>query len=109
MPTRVGLLLLLFAASSTALLLRGPLPSSPLAMPTANSAAVARSVLSMMARDDEEEWKPPAVFSKENAAPWAIIFVTVVFQGLSTLPRESLPDFIQTAIPLVLGEQYAPR
>jgi len=72
-------------------------------------AAAARSTgASMMAKDDpDEEWKPPAVFSAQNAAPFAILILVGAAQAL--LPyRDSLPGWVQELIPIILGRQAAP-
>jgi hypothetical protein len=55
---------------------------------------------------DDEDWKPPGLFSPQNAGPWAILLVVAVFQGLAALPRDDLPVWLQQAIPIVLGSQY---
>ena len=69
--------------------------------PAARSASV-----TMMAQEDPE-WKPPAIFSAQNAAPFAILLIVGIFQGL--LPfRDSLPIWLQDLIPVVLGRQAAP-
>jgi len=56
--------------------------------------------------DEPEEWSPPGVFSKENAGPWAILVIITAFQYIATLPRDSLPLWLQTLIPVILGRQY---
>ena len=61
----------------------------------------------LSAEEGEKEWKPIPLFSPENAGPFAILLVTFVFLGLSSLPRETLPPLVQQLIPLVLGRQYA--
>merc|ERR1719478_332035 len=52
------------------------------------------------------------IFNPVNAGPWLILVVVLLFEGLTiadrldVIPRESLPPFVQAAIPLVLGKQY---
>ena len=65
--------------------------------------------VTMMAQDDgdEEEWKPPSIFSAQNAGPFLILIVIGVVQSLLPI-RESLPMWVQEIIPVVLGRQAAP-
>lgn len=75
--------------------------------PPAREQRTSAAVPSMRQNDsDDESFKPPAVFSIENAGPWAILLVVLIFEGLATLPRETLPEPVAALIPLVLGEQY---
>ena len=64
----------------------------------------ARAAVLMSERD--LEWTKK-LFTVKNAAPWLILVVVIAFEGLATLPRESLPPLLQQLLPLVLGRQYA--
>ena len=59
-----------------------------------------------MVENKKYDWTE-RVFTPENAGPWAILITVLAFEGLATLPRDSLPGWLQTLIPLVLGCQYA--
>ena len=58
-----------------------------------------------------EDWTT-RIFNPVNAGPWLILVTVILFEGLQlavrleVIPRESLPSFVQAAIPLVLGKQY---
>lgn len=79
--------------------------------PAAAVAASRSRPLTMLAGKDTNEWQS-RIFSPENAGPWAILIVVLLFEGLALadrlLPPDSLPPFVQQIIPLVLGSQYAP-
>ena len=79
------------------------------AQPVEESKPSARSSpVSMMAKqDDPEEWKPPGIFSAQNAGPFAILIIVGAFQALLPI-RDQLPVWLQDLIPLVLGRQAAP-
>ena len=57
--------------------------------PPAREQRTSAAVPSMRQNDsDDESFKPPAVFSIENAGPWAILLVVLIFEGLATLPAK---------------------
>ena len=59
---------------------------------------------------ESEDWTSK-IFSAENAGPWLILVVVLLFEGLNVLTRlgVELPPFLADLIPLILGEQYAPK
>ena len=64
------------------------------------------SIVIMKAGGGDKDWTSK-IFTPENAGPWLILLVTLAFECLAVLPRESLPPFLQELIPLVLGSQYS--
>ena len=82
--------------------------STRVEQPAEEAAKPRAAAVSMMAKQDEpEEWKPPAVFSAQNAGPWAILVLVGTFQALLPI-RDQLPVWLQDLIPIVLGRQAAP-
>ena len=109
----LGLLIGLLSLVGCVLSLSPPLVPIATRLPariTAPSALAALNSGRRLARvamaDEPEEWSPPGVFSKENAGPWAILVIITAFQYMATLPRDSLPSWLQTLIPVILGRQY---
>ena len=107
----VALILALSPLAALGLVCGGPglRPRSLVSPSTASPPSPLRIVsASMRAGGDgeEEPWRIK-VFSPENAGPWAILVVVIVFEGLAVLPRDQLPPLLQDLIPLVLGKQYA--
>lgn len=58
---------------------------SSVEQPAEEAAKPRAAAVSMMAKQDEpEEWKPPAVFSAQNAGPWAILVLVGTFHGVAS-------------------------